>query len=405
MKGRGKMADVFISKSTRDDEIALSICDVLEKSGIDCWISNRDLNTKMGNLYANDIVDAILESKVLLLILSKNSNRSRHVINEVSTACDNQIKVFAFQIDDVIPNKTFDYYLSQEQRIIDEDALKTGNYYRLVKELTDYFGIMAISADFVDDEYVRKANFRKLKSETIEKRQSYSMSIAYGTEQEYDSYHLYESIERFDIVDDFKNTWSSYRFLTIRNESDVYTNHIIHKECGENKVSFTNMRIRAYIGQVGGERLSVESLTTIQPNAQQLFKINFKQPLKPGESITIFYRLDWPNEPGAYYMEELSQSISLIRYKKGVGKIVFGIYEPNGIISSHLLEVSRMNETKPSNYDCEQIKIENDIRLSPLHGKGYQGLKYVIDKPNAILYQILYKVQNIENNDNEDDIF
>lgn len=396
------MADLFISKATRDDEIAVSICDVLEKNGIDCWISNRDLNTEMGNLYANDIVDAILKSKALLLILSKNSNLSRHVLNEVSTACDNQIKVFAFQIDDVIPNKTFEYYLSQEQRVIDEKALTTGDYSRLVRELTDYFEIVAINSSFIDDEFVRKTNYRKLKSETIEKRQSYSMSMAYGAEQEYDAYHLYESIERFDVVDDVKDTWSSYRFLTIKNVSDVFTNHIIHKECGENKVNFTNMHIRAFIGQVGGERLSVESLTPIQPNAQQLFKIHFRKPLPPGETISIFYRLDWPNEPGSYYMEELSQSISLIRYKMGVKRLVFGIYEPNGIVSSHLLEVSKMNETKPSNYDCEKIEIENEIRLSPLHDKGYQGIKYTINRPNAILYQIMYQIHDIDDNNNDE---
>lgn len=84
-----KMADIFISKSTRDDELALSICDILEQNGVDCWISNRDLKTTPRKLYAIDIVNAILVLKAVLLILSYNSNKSRHVINEINTACDN----------------------------------------------------------------------------------------------------------------------------------------------------------------------------------------------------------------------------------------------------------------------------------------------------------------------------
>lgn len=137
--------------------------------------------------------------------------------------------------------------------------------------------------------------------------------------------------------------------LTIRNDSDQYTNHIVHKECGEDKVHFKDMRIRAFCNGPGSEQLSIKSMTQIQPNSQQIFMINFKVPLKPGEKLTVFYRLDWPNEPSSYYKKELSQSISLSRCKKGVKRIVFGVFEPYEIISSHMVEVSKLNEMVPSN--------------------------------------------------------
>ena len=226
-------------------------------------------------------------------------------MNEVSTACDHGKKVFVLQVDDIVPAKEFDYYLSQEQRIIDTDIRSSGDYGSIARELLQYLSLSdkIENGNFIDQEFIRKANFRKLKKETQEKRLSYSMSIADGDKTEYDSVHYYEKIVRLDVVDNKKNLWSSYRFLTIRNDSDFFTNHIIHKECGEDKARFADMRVRAFLGGIGGERLSVESLTKIQPNLVQVFKINLKKPLQPGESVTVFYRLDWPNEPCSYYKD------------------------------------------------------------------------------------------------------
>jgi hypothetical protein len=327
-------------------------------------------------------------------------------MNEVSTACDHGKKVFVLQIDDVVPAKEFDYYLSQEQRIVNTEIRNTGDYACIAQELLKYFNLheKIKNGNFTDQEFIRKANYRKLKKETQEKRLSYSMSIADGEDIEYDSVHYYEKITRLDVVDNKKNQWSSYRFLTIRNDSDVFTNHIIHKECGEDKARFVDMRVRAFSGGIEGERLSVESLTKIQPNLIQIFKINLKKPLRPGDKITIFYRLDWPNEPSSYYKEELSQSISLSRYKKGVGSLDFGVFEPYDILSSHMMEVSPMNERFPSSVPCTMLRIDDEELLKPLHGKDYYGVKYCVESPSSILYQILYKVE-YKNEEEEEDFF
>lgn len=400
------MADIFISKSTKDDAIALSIYEVLERNGINCWISNIDLTTSPTELYARDIVDAILDAKAVLLVLSVHSNKSRHVMNEISTACDHGKKVFVFQIDDVVPAKEFDYYLSQEQRIVDVDVRKSGDYTTIARALLDFLHVeeRLSSGIFKDEEYLRRENFRKLKKETQEKRLSYSMSIADGEEYEYDTNHFYERIIRLDIVDNRKNQWSSYRFLIVRNDSTLFTNHLLHKECGEDKARFTDMRIRAFADGIKGQRLSIESMTTIQPNLIQIFKIHFQRPLAPGETAKIFYRLDWPNEPSSYYKEELSQSISLSRYKRGVGTLEFGVFEPYDMLSSHMMEVSRMNERRISNIPSVMQPLEDVNLLEPLHGKGYKGVIYTIDNPQSILYQILYKVKN-EEDEIEPDFF
>ena len=402
------MADIFISKSTKDETLALSITDVLESNGIDCWISNRDLLTPAGELYGCDIVKAITEAKALLLLLSKNSNVSKHVLNEVSTACDKGKKVFVVQIDDVVPAQELQYYLSQEQWIIDASIASSGNYEVIVKRLMTYInGGSAEAKRFIDEEYIKKENYEKIVKETGEKRHSYTASMAAGKEEEYDSTHFYEKIVRLDVVDSHKNTWSSYRLLTVRNDTDTYTNHLVHKECGEDKADFEKMKIRAWIFENGkrSEKLYVERITEIQPNFEQIFKIHFKVPLAPDDTVTVFYRMDWPNEPVSYYMEELSQSISLLRYRKGVGNLVFAVYEPYKILSSYMMEVTKMNERKESSCKGTEKIIDDEELLQPLHGRGHLGIEYCIENPDGISYQINYRIESDNEKCDDEDYF
>lgn len=402
------MADIFISKSTKDHWLASSLCDKLEGVGITCWIAPRDLQTKATQRYADDIVDGIENAKALILILSRDSNKSDHCMNEVTTACDKKKKVFVFQIDEIDNlNKTFNYYLSQEQWIQDFDVKKTGNFGKAIKEIADFLEVV-ISEDkdsFVDTDYQKATNLQELAKRTLKKRQSYVISLYDENEEESDSVHVYEHLIRLDIVDSEKNDWSSYRFLTVKNDSDRPSTYIVHKECGESKATFEEMRIRAKQGGISGKKLKVESVTEIQPSTIQVFKMYFPEPLQPGEETTIFYRLDWPNEPSAYYMKELSQSVSLIRYKRGVKKLTFAVFEPYRILSSSLTEVDKMNVEHVSNILPDFIGIADEELLKPLHDKQYFGVKYVVDKPEGKAYQIRYNKEEIDEEDDENDDF
>ena len=169
------MADIFISKSTKDHWLASSLCDKLEKVGISCWIAPRDLKTKATHHYADDIVDGIENAKALVLILSRDSNKSDHCMNEVTTACDMKRKVFVFQIDDIDNlNKTFNYYLSHEQWIQDFNVKETGNFEKVIKEIADFLEIV-ISGDkdsFIDKDYQKVTNLQALAKKTLRKRQA-----------------------------------------------------------------------------------------------------------------------------------------------------------------------------------------------------------------------------------------
>lgn len=74
-----KKYDFFVSYSTQDSEVVQSIVNDLESRGLKCWYAPRDVVGR----YAKSIVEAIDNSKVFLICLSKNSAMSEHVLNEV----------------------------------------------------------------------------------------------------------------------------------------------------------------------------------------------------------------------------------------------------------------------------------------------------------------------------------
>ena len=63
-------------------ELVKHIVQALESHGIKCWYAPRDVTSK----YAGDIVRAIEECKIFLLIMNQYSSRSEHVLNEIDCA-------------------------------------------------------------------------------------------------------------------------------------------------------------------------------------------------------------------------------------------------------------------------------------------------------------------------------
>ncbi len=64
--------DVFVSHSSKDAQIATTICKALEERGIDCWIAPRDIGA--GQNFQESIVRAIRGAKIMVLVFSGNTN-------------------------------------------------------------------------------------------------------------------------------------------------------------------------------------------------------------------------------------------------------------------------------------------------------------------------------------------
>jgi biotin transporter BioY len=102
--------DVFISYSSADKPTADAVCATLESRGIRCWIAPRDVLPGMD--WASAIIDAIHESRVMVLVYSAKANDSQQIKREVERAVNRGIAVIPFRIEDVPMSKTLEYFIS-----------------------------------------------------------------------------------------------------------------------------------------------------------------------------------------------------------------------------------------------------------------------------------------------------
>jgi len=104
--------DVFVSYSSKDKPVADAVVAGLEGKGIRCWIAPRDVTP--GTSWGEAIVDAIEASRVMVVILSGNSNQSRQVVREVERAVASGVVIIPFRIENIDPTGAMAYFLSTE---------------------------------------------------------------------------------------------------------------------------------------------------------------------------------------------------------------------------------------------------------------------------------------------------
>ena len=106
---------VFISYSTLDKNVADNLCAKLESRGIKVWYAPRNIHS--GD-YAAAIVDGISRATHFVVIISANSLKSQHVLNEINLAFNHLgkgIKVLLpLKLDEEELGPAFQYYLSRQ---------------------------------------------------------------------------------------------------------------------------------------------------------------------------------------------------------------------------------------------------------------------------------------------------
>jgi hypothetical protein len=104
--------DVFISYSQPDHTCAFELVARLEAEGINCWVAPRDIAPSAD--WAAEIMDAISSVRVMILVFSASSNLSPQVRREVERAVHKQLSVLPFRIEDVLPSKSLEFFLSAQ---------------------------------------------------------------------------------------------------------------------------------------------------------------------------------------------------------------------------------------------------------------------------------------------------
>jgi hypothetical protein len=102
--------DVFVSYSSPNREVAEAACAALEGRGMKCWIAPRDVTA--GESWSGEIVEAIAQAKLMVLVFSSQANASKHVLREVERAVHHGIPIIPLRIEKVRPTKELEYFLS-----------------------------------------------------------------------------------------------------------------------------------------------------------------------------------------------------------------------------------------------------------------------------------------------------
>jgi hypothetical protein len=101
--------DVFLCYSDKDKTVADALCAKLEARRIRCWIAPRDILP--GMIYAEALIEALNQSRILILVFSANSNNSPQVMREIERAVHLGIPIIPFRIEDVVPSKAMEFFL------------------------------------------------------------------------------------------------------------------------------------------------------------------------------------------------------------------------------------------------------------------------------------------------------
>lgn len=102
--------DVYITSAPKDKKIASKVCSALEAKGMSCWTASRDMIPGINR--AESVAEAIVNSRLMIIVLSKIANKDEELSNELILADKENIRIIPFRIDDMKPEKSMQFYLS-----------------------------------------------------------------------------------------------------------------------------------------------------------------------------------------------------------------------------------------------------------------------------------------------------
>ena len=148
---------VFISYSKPDQACADELVARVEREGIKCWIAPRDIAPSAD--WAAEIIDAISKASTMVLVFSANSNDSPQVRREVERAVHKNVSILPFRIEQVLPSKSLEYFLSAQHWMNAFPPPMEPHYARLCAYLKTQLGLQTVppvSAQLFDPADMRR---------------------------------------------------------------------------------------------------------------------------------------------------------------------------------------------------------------------------------------------------------
>ncbi len=102
-------AHIFISYAKEDETAAEKVCRALEADDLPCWYSERNLYG--GETFGREIVKAISDCRLMLVILSSHANESNYVASECDCAVRKEKPILPLRIENVEPGEDLELHL------------------------------------------------------------------------------------------------------------------------------------------------------------------------------------------------------------------------------------------------------------------------------------------------------
>ncbi|HEY0803290.1 MAG TPA: toll/interleukin-1 receptor domain-containing protein [Steroidobacteraceae bacterium] len=136
--------EVFVSYSQPDYDCAMQLVTRVEQEGISCWIAPRDIAPSAD--WAAEIIDAIANSRTMILVFSASSNESPQVRREVERAVHKQVSILPFRIENVLPSKSLEYFLSSQHWMDAFPPPREPHYAKLCAYLKSQMGAPSVAS-------------------------------------------------------------------------------------------------------------------------------------------------------------------------------------------------------------------------------------------------------------------
>ena len=115
-------AEVFISYSSLDRDRVMPVVESLRGSGISVWVDEGNIHA--ADLWSEQIVQAIADCRVMVVMLSSNSTDSRNVVKEVMLASEQNKALLPVYLEPAeIPAK-LQYQLAGNRKPLTDFSLK-----------------------------------------------------------------------------------------------------------------------------------------------------------------------------------------------------------------------------------------------------------------------------------------
>jgi len=101
---------IYISYSDNDQAKAIKLCEVLESSGFECWLSYRD--TIPGKNLLENIFEAMSNSALMVVLYSEKALSEKRLVQEAEIAFDTEIPIIPLRIENVEAKGALKFVLS-----------------------------------------------------------------------------------------------------------------------------------------------------------------------------------------------------------------------------------------------------------------------------------------------------